>query len=242
MLRTPPRVIPSYSRLPLPESPDGTPNQASHVDDKSNDDTPTPQRGGLPPSIDDLSNEDIMAQITLLKAILEDRLNGKRSNDSINETTTRDHTSEDEGSPSGTSPLNMDTSFDSTASLVSTVQRNLGKKRKGSSSPDASPARRLRVSAEIHASADDGPSGLTTPPPRQGPVRGKLFAPQHLGVSDEITVLHSRPATHPPSGTTNEQRRFPPNPSKPTSTTASSQSQSRQAQGQNAKDDQKTWH
>ncbi|KAK9708180.1 hypothetical protein QE152_g27403 [Popillia japonica] len=105
-----------------------------------------------------------------------------------------------------------------------------------------SPARRLRVSAEIHASADDGPSGLTTPPPRQGPVRGKLFAPQHLGVSDEITVLHSRPATHPPSGTTNEQRRFPPNPSKPTSITASSQPQSRQAQGQNAKDDQKTWH
>ncbi|KAK9685421.1 hypothetical protein QE152_g38030 [Popillia japonica] len=109
----------------------------------------------------------------------------------------------------------MDTSFDSTASLVSTVHRNLGRKRKGSSSPVSSPARRLRVSAQIHASFDFLPS-------KRALVKRNLLAPQHLRDADEISVLHSRPVAHPPSGITNEQRRFPSNPPKPTSITASS--------------------
>ncbi|KAK9717103.1 hypothetical protein QE152_g24376 [Popillia japonica] len=253
MLRTPPRVVPSYPGLPLPDSPDKTPNQASDVGinvAKPNDDTPNPYNGGLPSSADELSDEDLMAQINMLQAILQMRLNKKRSNPIHNNTTTRDIISEDEGSPSGTSPLNMDTSFDSTASLVNTVQKNLGKKstaslvntvqknlgkkRKGSSSPVSSPARRLRVSAQIHASGDGAPPGAVTPPPRRPPVKRNLLAPQQPMDADEISVLHSRPAIHPPSGISNEQRRFPPNPTKPTFFTASSQSQLRQSRWQNA--------
>ncbi|KAK9703807.1 hypothetical protein QE152_g29118 [Popillia japonica] len=217
MLRTPPRVVPSYARLPLPDSPDKTPNQASDGGinaAKPNDDTPTPYNRGLPSSADELSDEDLMAQINMLQAILQKRLNKKCSNPIHNKTTTRDIISEDEGSPSGTSPLNMDTSFDSTASL-------------------------------IHASDDDTPPGAVTPPPRRPPVKRNLLAPQHPRDADEISVLHSRPVTeisvlhsrpvtHPPSGISNGQRRFPPNPTKPASFTASSQPQSRQSQGQNA--------
>ncbi|KAK9687355.1 hypothetical protein QE152_g36497 [Popillia japonica] len=61
--------------------------------------------------------------------------------------------------------------------------------------------------------------------------------PSHVaGSSNEITVVHSQSEALPMSGSTREQRRFPPNPPRPVSAIISSQPQSRQPRGKNTAD------
>ncbi|KAK9717212.1 zinc finger associated protein [Popillia japonica] len=219
MLRTPPRVTPSFSRLPLPESPENLTNQAcdgpTH-DARPNDDTLTPRNLGLPHSEEDLSDDEILAQIKRLQAMLLKRRNRERS--TSNDKPSREQNSDEKGSPSGVSPLTMDTFFGSTSSLVSAVHRNIGRKRKGSSSPASSPARRIRVLAEIHAPVDAEPSGSNTPPFRPAfdrkatrPLRPSADADDAIvsivaGRSNKITVLHSQPEALPMGGSTRDQR------------------------------------
>lgn len=213
MLRTPPRGAPSYTELPLPDSPGRTPMRPSADDlnvEKHHDDTPTPQGRQFSPSVDDLSDEDIMAQIRSLQAILQNRNNKKGSNYNQNKISARSPTSDDDGSPSGTSPLQMDTSFGSTSSLVSAVHRSIGRKRKGSSSPASSPARRLRVSAQIHAPVDAEPSGSKTSPHRPAFDR-KATRPLHPSAdADDAIVSLALPTSQPETRPANGQRRFPP--------------------------------
>ncbi|KAK9708176.1 hypothetical protein QE152_g27407 [Popillia japonica] len=211
MLRTPPRVTPSFSRLPLPESPENHTNQACDApthDTGRNDDTLTPRNLGLPPSEEDLSDDEILAQIKRLQATLLKRRNKERS--TTNDKLSRGQNSDDEGSPSGVSPLTMDTSFGSTSSLVSAVHRNIGRKRKGSSSPASSPARRLRVSAQIHAPVDAEPSGSKTSPHRPAFDR-KATRPLHPSAdADDAIVSLTLPTSQPETRPANGQRRFPP--------------------------------
>ncbi|KAK9679965.1 hypothetical protein QE152_g39528 [Popillia japonica] len=227
MLRTPPRGAPSYTELPLPDSPGRTPMRPSADDlnvEKHHDDTPTPQGRQFSPSVDDLSDEDIMAQIRSLQAILQNRNNKKGSNYNQNKISARSPTSDDDGSPSGTSPLQMDTSFGSTSSLVSAVHRSIGRKRKGSSSPASSPARRLRVSAQIHAPVDAEPSGCKTSPGGQKtstdgclPSRQNRRTPKpDLRPNDDtnnIEIFSLSDRTQPDNNT--QSRRFPPLPIRP---------------------------
>ncbi|KAK9731745.1 hypothetical protein QE152_g13380 [Popillia japonica] len=96
-----------------------------------------------------------MAQIKNLQRLLERRRNNKKlAKRKLFKTSNR----QVDSSPPKASPIDMDTSFCSTASLVRTIcaNSNSSRKRKSSPSPSQSP-RRFKVSAMIH-SADDSHS------------------------------------------------------------------------------------
>lgn len=92
------------------------------------------------------------------------------------------------------------------------------------------------MSAQIHAPGDVEPFDSSTPPPRQAPVNRNILAPRRLGVSDEIAVLPLQQTTRPTARSQDGQRRFPPNPHRPTSALASFQPPLGQIQGLNTKD------
>ncbi|KAK9703806.1 hypothetical protein QE152_g29096 [Popillia japonica] len=151
MLRTPPRAIASFSRLPLPESPETHTDQACDAPTQNagpNGGAPAPRGLDLPHSGDDLSDEEIMRQIKHLQSLLEKRNKNKQK---PQKNLFGDSSPSDAGSPPGASSVDMDTSYCSTASLVRAVQAGPERKRKGSSSsPASSPARRIKVTAQIN--------------------------------------------------------------------------------------------
>ncbi|KAK9746163.1 zinc finger associated protein [Popillia japonica] len=142
--------MPAERNDPSPSTPKST-----VVEDE--EETPTPNHSGSPAGVGELSDDQIMAQISVPRRhghfFLFDRV-------------LKDLNSDDHQSLAGVSPVDMDTSFCSTASLIRAVCPGSSRKRKGSSSPLLSP-RRLKVTAQIH-------------PPRSGrdgPLEQRLAAP-----------------------------------------------------------------
>ncbi|KAK9692920.1 hypothetical protein QE152_g34827 [Popillia japonica] len=116
----------------------------------------TPRHSGSPAGVGDLTDDQIIAQIRTLQRLLDKRRNTRAANRNL----LKDLNSDDHQFPPGVCPVDIDTSFCSTASLVRAVCPGSSKKRKGSSSPLSSP-RRIKVTAQIHLSrgGGDSPSG-----------------------------------------------------------------------------------
>ncbi|KAK9717068.1 zinc finger associated protein [Popillia japonica] len=123
-----------------------------------------------------------MEQIRTLKKLLDKRRSSRVTNRNLfkdlNSVTNRnlfkDLNSDDHQSPPGVAPVDMDTSFCSTASLVRAVCPGSSKKRKGSSSLLSSP-RRIKVTAEIH-------------PPRGGRVSPSVRRVMALSVVNKTNI------------------------------------------------------
>ncbi|KAK9708159.1 zinc finger associated protein [Popillia japonica] len=213
MYRTPPKASLQHSDAPLPDSP------AEERADKSSmatrpqntmgrEDTPTPFCSGPSPKSESLTDEEILAQIKHLHSLLK-----KRRQNGSNRMLSADTSSDEERPSSGLSPLNMDTSFCSTSSLVRAMAPSTAKKRKGSSSPPSTPSRRIKVSALVHSplgnrkTLTDGclSSHQKTSIPKHGHKPGDDI--------DKIEVI----SQSEPTQTTNniQSRRFPPLPSRP---------------------------
>ncbi|KAK9717226.1 hypothetical protein QE152_g24287 [Popillia japonica] len=190
MYRTPPKTQCQYEALPLPDSPadrqnNSSPSTPKVTGDDGEEETPTPHHSGSPAGVGDLTDDQIMEQIRTLQKLLDERRNagvGDLTDDQImeqirtlqkllderrnsrlaNRNLLKDLNTDDHQPPPGVSPVDMNTSFCSTASLVravgvSPVDMNTSfcstaslvravctgssKKRKGSSSPLSSPRR-----------------------------------------------------------------------------------------------------
>ncbi|KAK9710046.1 hypothetical protein QE152_g26279 [Popillia japonica] len=168
MLRTPPKTQRQSGFASLPSSPADERNDPSPSTPKSTvvedeEETPTPNHSGSPAGVDELSDDQIMAQIRSLQKLLEQRRNNRTANRNL----LKDLNSDDHQSLAGVSPVDMDTSFCSTASLLRAVCPGSSRKRKGSSSPLLSP-RTLKVTAQIIHSPRSG---------RDGPSEQRLGAP-----------------------------------------------------------------
>ncbi|KAK9720030.1 hypothetical protein QE152_g22298 [Popillia japonica] len=126
----------------LRHSVSGSPNVKG---DDVDEETPTPGHSGSSAGVGELTDDQIIEQIRTLQKLLLKR----RSSRVTNRNLFKDLNSDDHQSPPGVSPVDMDTSFCSTASLVRAVCPGSSKKRKGSSSPSSS-LRRIKVTAQIH--------------------------------------------------------------------------------------------
>lgn len=131
----------NVSRLTIPD-------KLKLVDPNSSD-TPTPLVSRPSPGLDDLTDEEIIRQIKNLQRLLEK--GNKNKNKSSQRNLFKDSSPSDNGFPPGSSPVNMDTSYCTTASVVRAVHAGPGRKRKGSSSSSVlSPARRIKVTVQIN--------------------------------------------------------------------------------------------
>ncbi|KAK9710036.1 zinc finger associated protein [Popillia japonica] len=184
------------------------------------EDTPTPYGSGPSSNSESLTDEEILAQIKYLHSLLKKRRqNGSKRLLSANSS------SDEERPSSGLSPLNMDTSFCSTSSLVRTMAPSAARKRKGSSSPPSTPSRRIKVTALVHSPS--GNQKISTDGCQ--PSCQKTDTPKpDLRPNDDINnieVFSLSERTQPANNT--RSRRFPPLRSRPQrpqlSTTVSAQ-------------------
>lgn len=191
MLRTPPRAIASFSRLPLPESPETHTDQACDAPTQNagpNSGAPAPHSLDLPHSGDGLSDEEIMKQIKNLQKLLKERRKKAPAKRNLG----RDSSSDEDDRASSRTPADADTSFCSTASLVRTVCNSVNKKRKGSSSPSShiSP-RRFKVAAQINAAPKSPNPGAMVSDPSPNSGLRTVFSHQRQENLDRIEVVDS---------------------------------------------------
>ncbi|KAK9701311.1 zinc finger associated protein [Popillia japonica] len=124
MYRTPPKPDTPYANTPLPESPttkyiEATASQEETHTQQNNDDTLTPRDPQNSPGTDNLTDEEIMRQIQKLQRLLEKR----RKNKPVKRNLYQNLSSDDDDCSLSKTSSDMDTSFCSTASLV-TAQIN----------------------------------------------------------------------------------------------------------------------
>lgn len=224
MIRTPPFQPRTLADTPLPETPDGetkskandtknsqnaTKAHSRPLEGELNNVTLTPLASRFSPDLEEMSNEEIMIQIKNLQKLLDRRLKKKSSKKNL----FKDASSSDDASPSKSSPIDMDTSFCSTASLVRGVQTKTGRKRKGSSSSASSPARRIKVTAQINRadSDNDGPMIESFPPLRRN---SKAITAQLTQAAPPVDGA-ANPQAQITSLSGSQVRRYPALPSRP---------------------------
>ncbi|KAK9712309.1 zinc finger associated protein [Popillia japonica] len=175
-----------YAATPLPNYPlDGDDSRSSATsrspDQQDKEDTLTPHCTDLSGGVNDLSDDAILNYIKELQQILEKRRQNKKTNRSLY----NELSSVEDRTHSKLSPLDMDTSFCSTSSLVRPACPSSARKRGGRSSLShsldtsfCSTSSLVRPACPSSARKRGGRSSLShSPPPKRVKVVAQVYSP-----------------------------------------------------------------